>query len=126
MSHYGKKVGDTVKYVNDKVGEVVELTANNNKIIVSCDGELKEWVAEWCDVVPKTEETNMKVEDFLNRVDTGILRSSALFLLKAFEGEEDEEEKAKDFECLKIVVPMCIESCCVPNQEIIEFSKKYL
>lgn len=56
MSHYGKKVGDKVKYVNNKVGEVIELTANNNKIIVSCDGVEKEWVAEWCDVVEKIED----------------------------------------------------------------------
>jgi hypothetical protein len=126
MSHYGKKVGDTVKYVNNKVGEVVELTTDNNKVIVSCDGELKEWVAEWCDVVPKVEKTIVTAEDFLSRVDTGILRSSSLFLLKAFEDEEDEEEKEKYFNCLRVVVPMCIESCCVPNQEIIEFSKKYL
>ena len=68
----------------------------------------------------------MKAEDFLSRVDTGILRSSSLFLLKAFEDEEDEEEKAEYFECLKIVVPMCIEFCCVPDQKIVEFSKEYL
>ncbi len=55
MSHYGKKIGDKVKYVNNKVGEVVELTINNNKVIVSCDGELVEWVAEWCDVVEDKE-----------------------------------------------------------------------
>jgi len=62
MSHYGKKVGDIVTnglIPNKPQGEVVELTTNNNKIIVSCDGKMKEWVAEWCDVVVKAEDRGL-------------------------------------------------------------------
>lgn len=64
--HYGLRVGDIVNATFSHItywnAEVIYLMPddNNSVQLKMTDGTIKEWVAEWCDVVIKIEDKIIK------------------------------------------------------------------